>query len=141
MEKAVNIPMKHCAILSIYFLIMNVMPERLLIVACEKSKFGERIMCTVALTVVSYKAPCCKCWSEHICACFQTRLSGEALTSMPHLLRVGNFYLRSFTLTVHSCNRNQPTTWALYWNVKLSMNRAREWLFQYSANIGVFLVA
>ncbi len=52
-------------------------------------------MCTVIFTDVS-----CKRQLEHIHARFRMRLSGEVLTSMPPLLRVGNLFLRLFTLTV-----------------------------------------
>ncbi len=54
-------------------------------------------MCTVAFTAVSYKRPHRKRLSEGICARFWTLLSGEALTSIPHLLRVVNLFLRRFT--------------------------------------------
>ncbi len=36
--------------------------------------------------------------------------------------------------------QQKSTKWALYWHVKLSMNIALEWLFQYFANTGLFLV-
>ncbi len=45
-------------------------------------------------------------------------------------------------LYVHCTQLQQKLTkWALYCHVKLSVNRAFERLFPYSANIGVFLVA
>ncbi len=84
-------------------------PECLLIVACVRTPSLANVsMCTIAFTTVSYKCPRCNCRSERVCAHFWTILSGEALTSMPHLLRVGNLFLRCITLTLHGCNRSQP---------------------------------
>ncbi len=53
---------------------------------------------------------CCKLQTPALQTSFETRpcLFREALISMPHLPRVGNFFFSCFTLTEHGCNRNQP---------------------------------
>ncbi len=82
--------------------------ERLLIGAHARILTSvNTAMYIVAFTAVSYKRSHRKCWSEHICAHFQMCPSGKALTSILHLLRVGNLFLRRFMLTVNSCNRNR----------------------------------
>ncbi len=115
-------------------------PEHLLTVALARMPtLVNALMRTNPFTAVSYKRPHLKHLSECVCACFRTRLSGEALTSMPHLL---SRELVFASLYSHSTWLQQRSTkWALYCHVKLSVNRGLEWLFQYSVNIEVFLVA
>ncbi len=75
-------------------------PECPLIVAhARMPSLVNAPMCTIAFTAVSY---------ERVRTRFRTRKSDDALTSMSHILRVGNLFLHHFTLTVHGCNRNQP---------------------------------
>ncbi len=86
------------------------LPEYLLVVARRKTRnLVNAPICIVAFSAVSYKHSRYKCRSKRIRACFRTRLSGKALTGMPHLLRAGNFFLHPFTLTVHGYNRNWPS--------------------------------
>ncbi len=84
-------------------------PEHLLIAAHGRTpSLVNTPMCTDPFTAVNYKLPCHKRPLECVHARFQSCLSGEALTSMPHLLKVENLFLHRFMLTVHGCNRNQP---------------------------------
>ncbi len=102
--------------------------------------FGE-------LANVSSRYYCCKLQMPVLQLPIRTQLCPNSnasvwwnLTSMRHLLRVGNLFLCS--LYAHCTQLQQKLTkWALCCHAKLSVNGALEWLFQYSANIGVFLVA
>ncbi len=87
--------------------IRRYLPKLLLIVArVRMPSLVNAPICTVAFTAVSYKHPCHKHQSECVHACFWMPLSDEALTCIPHLLRVGNSFLHHFTLTVQGCNIN-----------------------------------
>ncbi len=89
--------------------IRRCLPEHLFIVAHMRiCSLVNAPICTVTFTAVGYKRPCCKRQLKPVRASFRMCMSDEALTSMPHLLRVGNVFLYHFTLTVHGCNINRP---------------------------------
>ncbi len=77
--------------------IRRCLPEHMLIAARARTPcLVNAPMCIVAFTAVSYKRPCCKCRPECVRTRFRTRLSGEALTSMPHFLRGVNLFVFDF---------------------------------------------
>ncbi len=78
-------------------------PERMLIAAQARTPCFVKVpMCIVTSTALSYKRLCCKRQLKRIHAGSQTYLSSEALTGMPHLLRVRNLFLRCFMLTLYA---------------------------------------